>query len=104
MGHWFGATCTYYCLYFSKISQYSPSEVAKVYEKTATRRSNTHFNPKATLTRLKQGEPPDGLDGDGRKDLISQYLDVRILFHVYFNIRSAVVLIVTCFFACSSNN
>lgn len=60
----------------SKISQYSPSEVAKVYEKTASRKSNTHFNPKATLTRLKQGAPPEILDQAGRKDLIAQYLDV----------------------------
>lgn len=67
-------------LFDRKISQYSPSEVAKVYEKSAARRSNTHFTPKATLNRLKQGEPAEVLDIDGRKDLIAQYLDVSLKF------------------------
>lgn len=68
----------YQFLFYRKISQYSPSEVAKVYEKTATRRSNSHFNPKATLNRLKQGAPPEILGMEGRKDLIAQYLDVSL--------------------------
>lgn len=59
-----------------KIQQYSPSEPAKVYEKTATRRSNAIFNPKGTINKLKQGDPPEYLDEEGRKDLIRQYLDV----------------------------
>lgn len=61
---------------FSKIQQYSPSEPAKVYEKTASRRSNAIFNPKGTINKLKQGDPPEYLDEEGRKDLIRQYLDV----------------------------
>lgn len=68
-----------YGLSDSKIQQYSPSEPAKVYEKTANRKSNTHFNPKATVNRIKQGMPPDFLDFDGRKELIKQYLDFKQL-------------------------
>ena len=64
---------------YSKIQQYSPSEPAKVYEKTANRRSNTLFNPKATVLRIRQGTPPDYLDLEGRKDLIRQYVDVSII-------------------------
>lgn len=60
----------------SKIQQYSPSEAVKVYEKTASRRSNAQFNPKGTINKLKQGNPPEFLDEEGRKDLIRQYLDV----------------------------
>lgn len=61
-----------------KIQQYSPSEPAKVYEKTANRRANTLFNPKAILNKIKQGQPHDYLDAEGRKDLIRQYLDVSL--------------------------
>lgn len=50
-----------------------------MYEKTATRRSNAVFNPKGTITKLKQGDPPEYLDEEGRKDLIRQYLDVSLL-------------------------
>ncbi|KAK4871530.1 hypothetical protein RN001_015654 [Aquatica leii] len=63
----------------SKIQQYSPSEPAKVYEKAASRRSNAHFNPKGTVNKLKEGTPSEYLDEDGRKDLISQYLDFKQL-------------------------
>lgn len=61
---------------YSKIQQYSPSEAVKVYEKSSSRRTNALFNPKGTLNKLKQGNPPDYLDEEGRKDLIRQYLDV----------------------------
>ncbi|XP_044741697.1 nipped-B-like protein A [Chrysoperla carnea] len=63
----------------SKILQYSPTETAKVYEKAVTRKANSIFNPKATLTRLKQGTPPPVLDEVGRKDLVSQYVDFKQL-------------------------
>lgn len=74
-------------LYFSKIQQYSPSEPAKVYEKAVTRRSNTLFNPKATLQKLKEGAPPEYLDEEGRRDLIRQYLDVCIVVHFFGEIN-----------------
>lgn len=65
-----------FLVFCSKIQQYSPSEPAKVYEKTASRRTNGLFNPTITLNKLKEGTPPEYLDQDGRKDLIKQYLEV----------------------------
>jgi hypothetical protein len=59
-----------------KITQYSPSESAKVYEKTVNRRSNSCFDPKATLQKLRQGSPASVLDETARRALIEQYLDV----------------------------
>lgn len=64
--------------FFSKIQQYSPSEAAKVYEKSTSRRTNTLFNPKGTLQKLKEGNPPEYLDEEGKRNLIRQYLDVSI--------------------------
>lgn len=60
----------------AKITQYSPSEAAKVYEKAVNRRSNAIFNPKATLSKLKEN-PPDILDDKQRRALITQYLDFK---------------------------
>ncbi|KYB29713.1 nipped-B-like protein isoform X2 [Tribolium castaneum] len=68
-----------YGLSDSKIQQYSPSEAAKVYEKNASRRINTLFNPKCTIQKLKEGNPPEYLDEEGRRDLIRQYLDFKQL-------------------------
>lgn len=64
----------YYC--FSKITQYSPSESAKVYEKAVNRKSNAKFNPKATLQKIKQGALSDHLDEDAKRALLSEYLEV----------------------------
>ena len=61
----------------AKITQYSPSEAAKVYEKAVSRRSNSIFNPKATLARLKEGSLPQVLDQAQRKALINQYLEFK---------------------------
>ncbi|XP_077287915.1 nipped-B cohesin loading factor isoform X2 [Arctopsyche grandis] len=63
----------------AKISQYSPSEGAKVYEKAVNRRNNAKFNPKATVSKLKEGGCIKELDEDGRKDLINQYLEFKQL-------------------------
>ncbi|XP_044256313.1 nipped-B-like protein [Tribolium madens] len=68
-----------YGLSDSKIQQYSPSEAAKVYEKNASRRINALFNPKCTIQKLKEGNPPEYLDEEGRRDLIRQYLDFKQL-------------------------
>lgn len=68
-----------YGLSDGKIQQYSPSEPAKVYEKNTTRRTNSLFSPKGTVTRIKLGEAPERLDFEGRKDLIRQYLDFKQL-------------------------
>lgn len=63
---------------YRKITQYSPTESAKVYEKSVNRKSNSKFNPKATLQKLKQGSPPNVLDEEARRSLVSEYLEVRI--------------------------
>jgi cohesin loading factor subunit SCC2 len=63
----------------AKITQYSPSESAKVYEKTVNRRSNSCFDPKATLQKLRQGSPASVLDENARRALIEQYLDFKQL-------------------------
>jgi cohesin loading factor subunit SCC2 len=68
-----------YGLSDSKIQQYSPSEAAKVYEKNAARRINALFNPKGTIQKLKEGNSPEYLDEEGRRDLIRQYLDFKQL-------------------------
>ncbi|XP_073999685.1 nipped-B cohesin loading factor [Rhodnius prolixus] len=63
----------------AKITQYSPTESAKVYEKSVNRKSNSKFNPKATLQKLKQGSPPNVLDEEARRSLVSEYLEFKTL-------------------------
>ncbi|XP_063234204.1 nipped-B-like protein isoform X2 [Bacillus rossius redtenbacheri] len=63
----------------AKITQYSPSESAKVYEKAVTRRNTSLFDPKATIQKLKQGSPTSVLDDTYRKALVEQYLDFKQL-------------------------
>ncbi|KAF7993051.1 hypothetical protein HCN44_005832 [Aphidius gifuensis] len=64
----------------AKISQYSPSESAKVYEKAVTRKSTMLFLPKATLVKLKEDlNATEQLDEQGRKKLVAEYLDFRQL-------------------------
>lgn len=62
-----------------KISQYSPSEAAKVYEKTVNRKNNLQFEPKATLQRLREGVTNEELDANGRKKIVKEYLDFKQL-------------------------
>ncbi|XP_014208560.1 nipped-B-like protein [Copidosoma floridanum] len=64
----------------AKISQYSPSEAAKVYEKAVNRKNNLHFKPKNTLQRLKNDKKDeDELDEQGRQQLVKEYLDFKQL-------------------------
>jgi len=64
----------------AKISQYSPSESQKIYERAVNRRGNARFNPKATIENLKQGEvDANQLDEEGRRDLIMKYLGFKEL-------------------------
>lgn len=67
-----------------KITQYSPSDTSKQYEKGATRKSTSKFNPKAILKRLKE-EPEQQLEGEDLRpkiDLINQYLNVSVVLNV----------------------
>lgn len=64
----------------AKISQYSPSESAKVYEKAVNRKNNLQFKPKNTLQRLKENTKDDEeLDEEGRRELVKEYLDFKQL-------------------------
>ncbi|XP_046405626.1 nipped-B-like protein isoform X2 [Ischnura elegans] len=63
----------------AKISQYSPSESAKVYEKTVNRRNTSCFDPKATLQKLNEGAPSGCLDETSKRSLIQQYLEFKQL-------------------------
>ncbi|XP_071439398.1 nipped-B-like protein [Hetaerina americana] len=63
----------------AKIAQYSPSESAKVYEKTVNRRNTSCFDPKATLQKLNEGSPTGYLDETSKRSLIQQYLEFKQL-------------------------
>ena len=62
----------------AKISRYSPTESAKVYDKLLSRRPTARFVPKQVIQVIKSGNPPDELDEKGKKQLILAYLDVSI--------------------------
>lgn len=63
----------------AKITQYSPSENVKVYEKAVNRRSNAKFNPKATINKMLEMERDGDLDEKARKELINEYLEFKQL-------------------------
>ncbi|KAI5730483.1 hypothetical protein M8J76_014203 [Diaphorina citri] len=63
----------------AKISQYSPSENSKLYEKAVTRKSNSKFNPQATLKKLQELKSNSILNEEERKALISEYLEFKHL-------------------------
>ena len=63
----------------AKISQYSPSEAAKVYEKAVNRKNNLMFKAKSTLQKLREGANTDELDDAGRRKLVKEYLDFKQL-------------------------
>lgn len=64
----------------AKISQYSPSESAKVYEKAVTRKNSQMFKPKSTLARLEENQRDDEeLNDEGRLQLVKEYLDFKQL-------------------------
>ena len=60
----------------AKISLYSPTEAAKVYDKPLNRRPTARFVPKQVIQVINSGEPPDELDDKAKKQLILAYLDV----------------------------
>ncbi|CAH1393670.1 unnamed protein product [Nezara viridula] len=63
----------------AKITQYSPTESAKTYEKSVTRKCNAKFNPKAIIQKLMMGTPPNQLDEAARRSLVSEYLEFKNL-------------------------
>ena len=63
-------------LLFRKLSQYSPNDTSKAFDRQVTRRSNVKFNPKQTIEILKLGEPSSELDDEQKLDLVKKYMDV----------------------------
>uniref|UniRef100_A0ABD2WUA4 Nipped-B protein n=2 Tax=Trichogramma kaykai TaxID=54128 RepID=A0ABD2WUA4_9HYME len=66
----------------AKISQYSPIESAKIYEKAVSRKNNQLFKPKTTLERIagdKQKTEDKELDDEGRRLLVKEYLNFKQL-------------------------
>lgn len=68
-------------LLFSKISQYSPSEGNKIYDKAVQRKTTPIFNPKGILEIIKQQHKPgELLSSSEKEELITRYLTVNIFF------------------------
>uniref|UniRef100_A0A1Q3FVX1 Nipped-B protein n=2 Tax=Culex tarsalis TaxID=7177 RepID=A0A1Q3FVX1_CULTA len=63
-----------------KISRYSPSEAGKIYDKAMQRRSNSLFDPKATITLLRENRTSEGVQSqEDRVELVQRYLDFKQL-------------------------
>ncbi|KAL1383988.1 hypothetical protein pipiens_001359 [Culex pipiens pipiens] len=63
-----------------KISRYSPSEAGKIYDKAMQRRSNSLFDPKATITLLRENRTSEGVQTqEERVELVQRYLDFKQL-------------------------
>ncbi|XP_037548031.1 nipped-B-like protein B [Nematolebias whitei] len=63
----------------SKIQKYSPTELAKVYDKAVNRKSKVHFNPRQTLDYLKSNLTKRELSYETKKNIVKQYLDFKVL-------------------------
>ena len=63
--------------FYSRINEYSPTDVSKANERSVNRRNNVRFNPKATVDILSQGEPSEDLDDDQKRELVQKYIEVR---------------------------
>ncbi|XP_058822555.1 nipped-B protein isoform X2 [Topomyia yanbarensis] len=63
-----------------KISRYSPSETGKIYDKTMQRRSNSMFDPKATIVLLQEKRSEEDVHEEkSRIELVQRYLDFKQL-------------------------
>ena len=60
----------------AKISRYTPTEHAKVYDKPLSRRPMARFVPKQVIQVIRSGDPPTHLNDKAKKQLILAYLDV----------------------------
>ncbi|XP_078531085.1 nipped-B-like protein isoform X3 [Lissotriton helveticus] len=63
----------------SKIQKYSPSESAKVYDKTINRKTGVYFQPKQTEDFLRSDMAHTELDDDMKRTIAKQYLDFKLL-------------------------
>lgn len=63
--------------FYRKIALYSPSESAKIYEKSLNRKNNSRFHPKAALHKLQSNTNENKkLDEKAKHELIAEYLEV----------------------------
>lgn len=79
---WLRDWTEFFCLRYSKIQKYSPTESAKVYDKAVNRKSKVHFNPRQTLDYLKSDAANMDLSYETKKNIVKQYLDVSIQYYV----------------------
>ena len=72
---------------YRKLSQYSPTDTSKAFDRQVTRRSNVKFNPRATLEILKTGQQQGAVLNDEQKlDLVKKYMEVcNLLVISYFH-------------------
>ncbi|XP_066844345.1 nipped-B-like protein isoform X7 [Anser cygnoides] len=63
----------------SKIQKYSPSESAKVYDKTINRKTGVHFHPKQTLDFLRSDMANSKITEEVKRSIVKQYLDFKLL-------------------------
>ena len=62
--------------FYRRINEYSPTDVSKANERAVNRRNNVRFKPKATIDILSQGQPPEELDDEQRRELVQKYIEV----------------------------
>lgn len=77
------STCMNLLIFSRKISQYVPSELAKVYEKAVHRQTGPAFNPKIFIDFiLEDKDVGRTLSDDEKNQLIDRYLEVIFLYFV----------------------
>lgn len=67
-----------HCLFSRKISQYSPTDSSKAFDRQVNRRGNVRFNPKATLAILER-PPSQHLSEREKEELVNKYLEFKAL-------------------------
>lgn len=61
---------------YRKLSQYSPNDTSKAFDRQVNRRNNVKFNPRQTIEILKLGEPPANPNNEQKLDLVKKYMEV----------------------------
>ena len=79
-------------MFCRRINEYSPTDVSKANERSVNRRNNVRFNPKATIDILSQGNPPDELDDDQKRELVQKFIEVGPHAFFFMNIRISLIL------------
>ena len=70
------------------MSQYSPNDTSKAFDRQVNRRANVKFNPRQTIEILKLGDPPANPDDEHKLDLVRKYMEVKkknaLIFGLFF--------------------